>query len=197
MRCIVLGGTRFIGRASVEELVAHGHEVLVVHRGETEPRDLVEVQHLHVARADLASVRAQLADFDPDAVLDAIALTRRDAEIAVSALPDGVRLVVLSSIDVYRAYSGLMEEVETDRVPVDETSPVRTERYPYRERGGDLADYDKLDVEEVYGARGGVAIRLPMVHGPFDRQRREEFILRRVRAGRRRIPFGSGMWLTC
>jgi nucleoside-diphosphate-sugar epimerase len=36
-----------------------------------------------------------------------------------------------------------------------------------------------------------------MVHGPHDRQRREEFILRRVRAGRRRIPFGAGMWLTC
>ena len=36
-----------------------------------------------------------------------------------------------------------------------------------------------------------------MVYGEHDYQRREEFILRRVRAGRRRIPFGSGQWLTC
>jgi nucleoside-diphosphate-sugar epimerase len=36
-----------------------------------------------------------------------------------------------------------------------------------------------------------------MVYGAHDRQRREEFILRRVRAGRRRIPFGSGGWLAC
>ena len=35
------------------------------------------------------------------------------------------------------------------------------------------------------------------VIGPSDYQRREEFILRRVRAGRRRIPFGAGMWLAC
>ena len=35
MRIIVLGGTRFIGRASVEELVRAGHSVMVVHRGET------------------------------------------------------------------------------------------------------------------------------------------------------------------
>jgi nucleoside-diphosphate-sugar epimerase len=197
MRFIVLGGTRFIGRATVEDLVAHGHEVMVVHRGETEPPDFVAVQHVHVARSDLLTVREQLAAFEPDAVLDAIALTRRDAETAVAAVPEQARLVVLSSIDVYRAYTGLMQDVDTDRVPVDETSPVRSERYPYRERGGDLADYEKLDVEEVYRARGGIAIRLPMVHGAFDRQRREEFILRRVRAGRTRIPFGGGMWLTC
>jgi len=36
-----------------------------------------------------------------------------------------------------------------------------------------------------------------MVYGEHDYQLREEFILRRVRAGRPRIPFGSGMWLTC
>ena len=46
-------------------------------------------------------------------------------------------------------------------------------------------------------ARGGVSLRLPMIYGAFDRQRREEFMLRRVRAGRRRIPFGSGGWLAC
>src|SRR5260370_10048603 len=34
-----------------------------------------------------------------------------------------------------------------------------------------------------------------MVYGEHDYQLREEFLLRRVRAGRERIPFGSGMWL--
>jgi len=34
-----------------------------------------------------------------------------------------------------------------------------------------------------------------MVYGEHDYQRREEFILRRVRAGRLRIPFGAGTWL--
>ena len=37
--------------------------------------------------------------------------------------------------------------------------------------------------------------RLPMVYGERDHQRREEPILRRVRAGRERIPAGSGGWL--
>jgi nucleoside-diphosphate-sugar epimerase len=40
-------------------------------------------------------------------------------------------------------------------------------------------------------------LRLPMVYGEHDYQRREEFILRRVRAGRKQIPTGSGTWLAC
>jgi hypothetical protein len=44
-----------------------------------------------------------------------------------------------------------------------------------------MDDYEKLDVEDAYRARGGVALRLPMTYGAHDRQRREEFILRRVR----------------
>src|SRR5258708_11985810 len=55
--------------------------------------------------------------------------------------------------------------------------------------------YDKLDVEDVYLPRGATSVRLPMVYGEHDYQLREEFLLRRVRAGRERIPFGSGMWL--
>jgi nucleoside-diphosphate-sugar epimerase len=35
-----------------------------------------------------------------------------------------------------------------------------------------------------------------MVYGPNDGQRREEYVLSRVRAGRERIPVGSGMWLS-
>jgi nucleoside-diphosphate-sugar epimerase len=197
MRVIVIGGTRFIGRASVEELVAHGHDVMVVHRGQTEPPDFPKVEHLHIDRRELSAARAQMAGFGADAALDAIALTQRDADASVNALPEHVRIVVLSSIDVYRAYSSLLADTETDPVPLTEESPVRSQRYPYRGQGRDLDDYEKLDVEETYLQRGATILRLPMVHGEHDRQRREEFILRRVRAARRRIPFGAGSWLTC
>src|SRR5260370_17647373 len=60
-----------------------------------------------------------------------------------------------------------------------------------------MGDLDKRDVEDVYLPLGATSLRLPMVYGPHDYQLREEFILRRVRAGRKRIPFGAGMWLAC
>lgn len=196
MRVIVLGGTRFIGRAIVEELVTAGDEVMVVHRGVLEPADMAQVRHLHCERDDLVAHRAELDEFAPDAMFDCRALTRRDAEISLDAMPDVERRVVISSVDVYRAFGALHAEVETDPVPLDEDSPVRPERYPYRGRLPGMDDYDKLDVEDVYLPRGATVLRLPMVYGEHDYQLREEYLLRRVRAGRKRIPFGGGMWLT-
>ena len=155
------------------------------------------VQHLHAERTELEAHRDELAAFAPDAAIDCRALTRADAEIVLAALPGEPRLVVISSIDVYRAFGALNQDRETDPVPLDETSPVRPTRYPYRDLMPGMDQYDKLDVEDVYLPSGGTSVRLPMVYGEHDYQLREEFILRRLRAGRDRVPFGSGSWLAC
>ena len=197
MKVIVLGGTRFIGRAIVEELAAAGHEMLVVHRGNLEPDDMPPVQHLHTDRMELGAHRGELAAFGPDAAVDCRALTRADSEIVLDTLPAGLRLVVISSIDVYRAFGALNQDLETDPVPLDEDSAVRPTRYPYRGLMPGMEHYDKLDVEDLYLARGATSVRLPMVYGEHDYQLREDFILRRLRAGRARIPFGAGTWLAC
>ncbi len=128
-------------------------------------------------------------------MIDCYALSRADADTALAAAPDGARLLVLSSMDVYRAYSVLRAGGDGDPVPLDESSPLRSERYPYRGKVPGFEEYEVLDVEEAYLARGATVCRLPMVYGEHDYQRREEFILRRVRAGRPRIPFGAGNWL--
>ena len=182
---------------AVEELVSAGHDVLVVHRGTLEPDDMPTVEHLHTDRAGLRDHAGELAAFGPQAALDSRALTRADARAALSSLPSGIRLVVISSIDVYRAFGALHEGRETDPVPIDEDSPVRPERYPYRGKLPGYDEYDKLDVEDVYLAADATSLRLPMVYGEHDYQRREEYILRRVRAGRKRIPIGAGNWLPC
>jgi nucleoside-diphosphate-sugar epimerase len=195
MRVMVLGGTRFIGAAIVEELDRHGHELLLVHRGEHEPADLPAAEHLHCDRRDLPHLRGPVADFGPEALLDTSALTAADAETALAAAGGEPRLLVLSSMDVYRAFGAVLARVETDPVPLDETSPVRAERYPYKGRHDWGDDYEKLDVEAAYLAREATVCRLPMVYGERDYQRREEPLLRRVRAGRERIPAGACGWL--
>lgn len=196
MRVIVLGGTRFIGRALVEDLVDEGHDVLVCHRGEVEPEGFPDVEHVHALRKDLATVADRLQAFRPDGVVDMLAMSRPGAQVALDALPGDLPRVVCSSIDVYRAYGALLAGGETDAVPFNEDDRVRPDLYPYRAMMPGADDYEKLDVEAEYLARGGIVCRLPMVYGPRDGQRREEFILRRVRAGRDRIPFGGGQWLS-
>ncbi len=192
MRVLILGGTRFIGRRIALDLLARGDEVTVVHRGESEPTELSGCAHLHVSRSALAEVSGELRAVRPDAVIDTRAMTRMDAEAVLPHLPD-VHLVLLSSIDVYRAYELLLAGQGGEPVPLTEESPVRSGRYPLRDLLPGLGEhYDKLDVEPSYLARGGTVLRLSMIYGEHDGQRREEFVLRRVRAGRRRIPVGPG-----
>jgi nucleoside-diphosphate-sugar epimerase len=192
MRVLILGGTLFIGRRIARELLARGDDVMVVHRGQTEPAELSGCAHVHAARSALAEVAGRLRGFRPDAVIDTRAMTAADADAVLPHLPDA-HLVLLSSIDVYRAYELLLAGHGGEPVPLTEQSPVRSERYPLRDLLPGLgAHYDKLDVEPLYLSRGGTALRLSMIYGEHDGQRREEFVLRRVRAGRLQIPFGPG-----
>jgi UDP-glucose 4-epimerase len=194
MRVVVIGGTRFIGRRIVEDLVARGDEVTVVHRGESEPDDWVACDHIHVAREAFASVADRVRSVAPDAVVDTLAMSRADVDAVLPHLPE-TQLVLLSSMDVYRAFGHVLADREGEPVPVGEDSPVRDERYPYKDIGGRPSDYDKLDVEPAYLERAATVLRLAMIYGEHDPQRREEFILRRLRAGRPRIPVGPGSWL--
>lgn len=200
MRVAVLGGTRFIGRAVVSELAEAGHDLLLVHRGEHEPGGLPDARHLHTNRRDLADHHDELAGFDAEAVIDSSAMTGEDAAATLGCFAGDVRLLAVSSIDVYRAFGSLWADSVTDAMPLDEHSPVRTEPPPDREqrRDGwdfDHARYEKLDVERAYLARGGTVVRLPFVYGERDYQRREEPILSRVRAGAAAIETGAGNWL--
>ncbi len=202
MRVLVLGGTRFIGLALVEDLLAAGHEVTIVHRGEHEPADLpAAVEHIHTARRDLPSHRDAIARFAPDAAVDLAAMTAADAEAALAALDPAVTLVAVSSIESYRAFDSIWAGTVTDAVPLAEDAPRRAGPYPNLDeavsQGWDYEAeaYDKLAVERLYLERGATVCRLPLVYGPRDYKRREDFILARVRAGRGRIPVGPGTFL--
>ena len=194
-RVLVVGGTGFIGRAIVRALVDDAHEVTVLHRGVHEPdQELPSVEHVHVDRSALSSVWPESRDRAPDVLVDVAAYTRSDARQVIEAIPEGagVRLIVLSSQDVYAAWGSFVSEGKGVDAALNESAPLRSARYLYRGRIPDADDYEKLDVEEEYLARGATVLRLPMVYGEHDEARREEFILGRCRQGRGRIPFGPG-----
>src|SRR5437867_370722 len=124
MHVLVVGGTGFIGRCVVRQLVDAGCDVTVVHRGRTQAP-------LPPAVAEVLADRDQLAG-------------------------------VLASLP-------------------------RPGEWSY--------EYDKLLVERAVLASAepaGTVLRLPMVYGPFDRQRRLQPYLQRMEARRPAILLEAG-----
>lgn len=189
-RVLVLGGTRFIGAAIVRRLLRGGHQVMVVHRGvhESGPDNAV---HLHAGRASLGQHAGEIARFAPDSAVDTAAMTEDDAHYGVSLLGGLVpRVIVLSSLDVYRAYELMHGHHESalEPVPIAETAPLRESRFPRRTRARSPSTvefaYDKLLVEDVYRAASGIdatILRLPFVYGPGDHRRRVGRVLDALR----------------
>lgn len=202
MRILVIGGTRFIGPYVVRDLLAAGHQVAVFHRGETESELAAGAQPIRGDRRELARFANEFRQFGPEVVLDMIAFNEREARELVRVFKGlAARLVVVSSMDVYRAYGGLLrlEECAPAQLPLAEDAPLRTALFPRRAQaqGPDdwLYHYEKILVERAVRsderARATV-LRLPAVYGPGDRQQRTFEHLRRMDDGRPTILLEAG-----
>ena len=195
MRILIIGGTRFIGPRVVKQLLAGDHWITLFHRGQTEADLPASVTHVYGERRDLASFKSQFSDLAFDLVIDMICYDEREAYGLLEAVEGIVsRVVVISSMDVYRAYGCLLglESGPREGSPLTEDSPLRSSRFPYRQNAkspDDMAfDYDKIPVENVVmnaaGLRGTV-LRLPAVYGPGDHRVFE--YLKRMEDGRHAI----------
>jgi nucleoside-diphosphate-sugar epimerase len=119
-RTLVLGGSVFVGRHLVEELLRHGHEVTVLNRGLTPSELPPAVQRLTCDRKDPDAVRRVLADARFDAVFDVSAYVPEDVSITVEVLRDRVeQYLFTSSVAVYTRsdYAPIDEEFDLDRRP--------------------------------------------------------------------------------
>ena len=126
MKLLLLGGTKFLGRATVEAALERGHEVTLFARGETNPDLFPEVERL---RGDRNGDLSQLAGRTWDAVVDTSGYYPGAVRASAVALRDAVgRYLFVSSISAYADFSkGPSEESERAELaeghPVDELLP--------------------------------------------------------------------------
>lgn len=204
MRVLIIGGTGFIGQRIVRGLVEKHHEVRVFHRGTTTAALPQSVSHIQGERAELPRFAPLFRAWAPDVVLDTFAYDRDDLAL-VNRATEGIpcRFVLLSSLDVYRAYGIYcrLEDGAPDTRMFDENAPLRSVLYPYRMNAGSVDDlryrYDKIPAEQfaLSEMNGPVTIlRLGKVYGPEDPQRHAQGYLEQVRAGTVRYPKERSEW---
>jgi nucleoside-diphosphate-sugar epimerase len=178
MRILVLGGTRFMGPFLVRDLAAGGHEVVVFHRGEHEQE--LPAEHVHGDFADFDQHLPGLLAFEPETVVDMLAVLPTEASRVGAFAGSARHAVVLSSADVYRAFGRAWrtEPGPPDPVPLTEDSPLRKRVVN--------AKYDKVAVEAAVRQLDlpVTVLRVAAVHGPGDYQHRLWPYLKRMDDGR-------------
>lgn len=201
MRVLILGGTGYIGSHVVKQMAQRGHQVTIIHRGRTQKALPEGVSGLVFDRRDLTEHAPQLRKLAPEVVIDMIPRTAQEAWSITQAM-SGVaqRLIVVSSIDVYRAYNRLRkrEPGTPDPTPLKESAALREQLYPYRGVAVDALhtayEYEKILVERLSQSQPELQttiLRLPVVYGPNDPQVRVFDYLRRMDDGRKTIMLGK------
>jgi 2'-hydroxyisoflavone reductase len=163
VKLLLLGGTKFLGRATVEAALERGHEVTLFTRGETNPELFPEAEKLRGDRsADLASLQGRTWDAVVDTSGNVPGVVRTSAE----ALRDSVgRYLFVSSISAYADFSVGPNE-ESKRAELAEGQPD-DEMLPEYENYGPLKALSEDAVTDVFGDRA-VIIRPGLIVGPHD-----------------------------
>ena len=102
MKILVIGGTRYMGRIMVQNLLDQGDEVTIFSRGNTQPEWWDQVGHIQGDRNDHDDFNAKLKGAPFDAVVDTQAYRWEDVESAIGTFEGSVgRYLFVSTGSVY------------------------------------------------------------------------------------------------
>jgi len=183
---LVIGGTLFIGRALVKELVRAGHDVTILHRKSRHNLGK-KIGNLMADRNDPESIKRALGGKNFDVVFDNVYDYERGttaAHVEGTARACGAKLhryIFMSSV---AAYGDGLNHHEGDALAPDDHPDVyvrnkaMTERTLFR-----MHQRNKFPV---------VTLRPPFIYGPENNFYREAFFWDRLREGRPVILPGDG-----
>jgi nucleoside-diphosphate-sugar epimerase len=176
LKLLVLGGTKFLGRAIAEAALARGHELTLFTRGETNADLFPEAEKL---RGNRQNDLAALDERHWDAVIDTSGYVPRVVRDSAELLRDSGRYVFISSVSVYADF--LVAPVEGNAVA--ELGDASAD-----ELAGDYSNYGPLKalceqaVEDVFGERA-LIVRPGLIVGPHDPTGRFTYWAHRLERG--------------
>ena len=168
MNILMIGGTRYMGKIMVQQLLERGDRVTVFSRGVSRPEWWDQVSHIPGDRNDQRDFKSKLGGRSFDAVIDTQAYKKEDVASAVNTIQGNVgRYLLLSTSSVY--LEGMVDF--RDHCPYDESVvDWNSLKYDYPP-GQDPYAVGKRHCEKWLDENSTVPytiIRVPAVMGPDD-----------------------------
>jgi nucleoside-diphosphate-sugar epimerase len=174
MKILVMGGTKFLGRAVVDHALQAGHRVALFNRGRTNPDLYPDVEHLVGDRdADLSALRGRTFD----AVVDTSAYYPRQARSLVETLEERFEhYTFVSTVSVY---------ADNSTAGADESANLATVEDATIESDDDYGGFKALCEQELDGLIPGRVhhVRAGLIFGPHDDTGRFSYWAQRIAAG--------------
>ena len=180
MRLLVVGGTRFLGRAIVDAALGHGHEVTLFNRGKTNPTLYSGLTTIH---GDRSQDPGLLRGLGFDVAVDVGGIHPAEVGPVVEVLRNSVdHYVFVSTIAVYADHS--ISQVEGQAV-----LSVREGQSPGEAYGAAKAASEEL-VASAF-ADNSLVVRPGLIVGPHDPTDRFAYWPRRIARGGRVLAPGG------
>lgn len=161
MQLLIIGGTRFLGRALVEAALVDGHEVTLFNRGQSNPDLFPGLEHLHGDRDGGLEV---LKGRRWDAVIDTCGYVPRVVRASAELLATAVdHYTFISTISVYADFTiiGIDEQSPLGTIEDETVEEITGETY------GPLKALCEQAVDEAMGMQA-LHVRSGLIVGPHD-----------------------------
>lgn len=184
MHVLVIGGSRFIGRAIVQRLLMEGHRVTLLNRGKSPDPFGTRVSRVIGDRSDPETLKRALARRDFDAVVDLVAFREEDTRTAIAAFSGRVgHFVHVSTAAVYLIRDGIYcpfrEEDFFGRLQPKTEATASSWLYAYHKRRCEMALQQAWETQQF----PYTSLRLPVVVGPEDYTARTQAYFERLLDG--------------
>ncbi|MBM7587462.1 2'-hydroxyisoflavone reductase [Bacillus pakistanensis] len=181
MNVLILGGTRFLGKALVEESLKRGHEVTLFNRGNNKEA-FPEVEQL-IGNRD--SDVSQLENRKWDVVMDTCGFAPHQIKKIAAVLGDNIEhYTFISSISVYKDWVPLniTEDYPLQSMPPNKLKDVEEGMVSPYEYYGALKVLCEAEAEKQWPGRV-LHVRAGQLVGPFDYTDRLPYWVQRVAQG--------------
>lgn len=188
---LVIGGTRFIGRHLVTDLLDDGYDVTFFNRGNHDNpfAETEGVDHFEGDRTNDTALEQAAETVDPDIVVDCVAYKPRDVRAATEIFADVDGYVYISSGSAYASEEIPKREGETE---LCDCTPEQATDDSHVSYGSRKAEGDRAVFEAAERDVNAMSVRPCIVYGPHDYTERHDFWLDRVNSYDRLLVPGDG-----